>query len=70
MIEDKIEFKLKNRLSELDTLYRNLERLGDREEAVYLGKMAISAAKGAADEKALVRARALLGEIEAAKDSE
>ncbi len=29
MIEDNIEFKLKNRLSELDTLYRNLERLGD-----------------------------------------
>ena len=29
MIEDKIEFKLKNRLSELETLCSNLERFGD-----------------------------------------
>jgi hypothetical protein len=43
---------------------------GDRKEAVNLAKKAISAANGAADEKALVRVRALLGEIEAAQDSE
>jgi anti-sigma regulatory factor (Ser/Thr protein kinase) len=29
MLEDKMEFKLKNRFSELDTLCQNLERFGD-----------------------------------------
>lgn len=49
---------------------RSTFALGDRVEAVNLGKMAISAAKEAADEKALVRVRTLLGEIEAAKVNE
>lgn len=49
---------------------RSTFALGDREEAVNLAKKAISAADEAADEKAMVRARALLAEIEDTHASE
>ncbi len=45
MTEEKISFKLKNRLSELETLYRNLEQFGNSiglsEKNIFRSKLAL-----------------------------